>query len=190
MPAIINENADHHYATLKLKRGASNEELHAAYRRLALMHHPDKNKGNEEYATAKFQEVQRAFEALKESEGQVTASTPSAAQYEPTPEPTPTHSTEYRQRETPSWFDTNWGPNFDNRGWNDDNDKDWFDERGWRSRGSAFASQHPVSQHPPFGVFGRFFTQLPPMAPLESRVERNRRSSNWRETRRTFRLFA
>lgn len=46
-----------HCATLGIKRGASNEELNAAYRRLALMHHPDKNRGNEEVATAKFQEV-------------------------------------------------------------------------------------------------------------------------------------
>lgn len=53
---MTSENPDH-YATLGLRRGASDEELQAAYRRLALIHHPDKNKGNEEAATARFQKV-------------------------------------------------------------------------------------------------------------------------------------
>ncbi|KAI0465528.1 DnaJ domain-containing protein [Xylaria cf. heliscus] len=187
---MIPETPDH-CATLGIKRGASNEELHAAYRRLALIHHPDKNKGNEEVATAKFQEVQRAFEALRDTEEDVTQSTPGGAQWEDTRTATPTSN--HGEGDSFAWFDANWGPNFSRR-WNEDElrsasgrdrDADWFDERGWRSRGSAFTSQHPG-----FGVFGRLFTHLPPLPPLEIRVERNRRNNNWRETTRSFRLFS
>ncbi|KAI0436502.1 DnaJ domain-containing protein [Xylaria telfairii] len=178
-----------HCATLGIKRGASNEELHAAYRRLALKHHPDKNKGNEEVATAKFQEVQAAFEALRDTE-HVTQSTPGDAEWDTRSR----SSTSSDSSENYSWFDTNWGPSFGRR-WNEagdgrdasdkDDASDWFDERGWRSRGSSFTSQHPG-----FGVFGRLFTHLPPMQPLEVRLERNMRSTHWRETRRSFRLFS
>ncbi|KAI0459547.1 DnaJ domain-containing protein [Xylaria acuta] len=181
---MITETPDH-CATLGIKRGASNEELHAAYRRLALIHHPDKNKGNEEVATAKFQEVQRAFEALRETEEHVTHSTPGDDQWDT--RSTATASTNSSEENSSSWFDTNWGPNFGRR-WNEADerrDANWFDERGWRSRGSAFTSQHPG-----FGVFGRLFTHLPPLPPLEIRVELNRRSNNWRETTRSFRLFS
>ncbi|RYC56898.1 hypothetical protein CHU98_g9304 [Xylaria longipes] len=183
-----------HCATLGIRRGASNEELHAAYRRLALIHHPDKNKGNEEVATAKFQEVQRAFEALRrDAEEHLTQSTPGGAQRD-TRTTTSTPSTNNSQESSFAWFDTNWGPNFGRR-WNEADERrdasgragatDWFDERGWRSRGSAFASQHPG-----FGVFSRLFTHLQPLPPLEIRLERNRRNNNWRETTRSFRLFS
>ncbi|KAI1748178.1 DnaJ domain-containing protein [Xylaria castorea] len=185
------ETADH-CATLGIRRGASNEELHAAYRRLALIHHPDKNKGNEEVATAKFHEVQRAFEALKDTEEHVTHSTPGGAQWDTRTTATP--NTNKGEKNSFAWFDTNWGPNFGRR-WNEADERrdasgrvgaaDWFDERGWRSRSSAFTSQHPG-----FGVFGRLFTHLPPLPPLETRVEHNRQNSHWRETTRSYRLFS
>lgn len=57
---MASENQDH-YAALGVTRGASDKELQAAYRRLALLHHPDKNKGNEEAATARFQKVIMIF---------------------------------------------------------------------------------------------------------------------------------
>ncbi|TRX96940.1 hypothetical protein FHL15_002246 [Xylaria flabelliformis] len=179
-------------ATLGIRRGASNEELHAAYRRLALLHHPDKNKGNEEIATAKFQQVQRAFEALKDTEDHVTQSNPVGAQWDARPTATP--KTKNDETNSFAWFDTNWGPNFGRR-WNGADkrrdasgrvgDTDWFDEQGWRSRSSAFTSRHPG-----FGVFGQLFTHLPPLPPLEIRLERNRHNNNWRETTRSYRLFS
>lgn len=187
-PNTMRPETPDHCATLGIKRGASNEELHAAYRRLALMHHPDKNRGNEEVATAKFQEVQRAFEALKDTEENLPPpNVPVGAQWDARPTATPSCSNNNNGRESPSSsFDANWGPNFDNRRWNEA-DANWFDERGWRTRSTAFSSQHPG-----FGVFSRFFTQLPPMPPLDVRVERGRCSNNniWRETTRSFRLFA
>ncbi|GAP92994.1 hypothetical protein SAMD00023353_9900120 [Rosellinia necatrix] len=185
--------ADHpdHCATLGVKRGASNEELHAAYRRLALLHHPDRNRGNEEVATARFQEVQRAFEALRDTDERLAHSASESAQSDTTTTTTP--GTKSSGGDPFAWFDASWGPSF-SRKWNESAERreasstfgatDWFDEKSWRSRSSSSTSQHPG-----FGVFGRLFTQLPPMPPLETRVERNRRGNNWRETRRSFRLF-
>ncbi len=43
---------------------ASAEELHDAYRRLIKLHHPDRNGGSPE-STARFQEVQAAYEELR-----------------------------------------------------------------------------------------------------------------------------
>ena len=43
---------------------ASAEELHDAYRKLIKLHHPDRNGGSAE-STARFQEIQLAFEELR-----------------------------------------------------------------------------------------------------------------------------
>ncbi len=43
---------------------ASAEELHDAYRKLIKLHHPDRNGGSPE-STARFQEVQAAYEELR-----------------------------------------------------------------------------------------------------------------------------
>lgn len=48
-----------YYATLGVKPGASKEELKAAYKKLAMEHHPDRG-GDEE----KFKEVTEAYEVL------------------------------------------------------------------------------------------------------------------------------
>lgn len=48
-----------YYKTLGLERGASEDEVKRAYRKLASKHHPDK--GGD---TAKFQEIQAAYEAI------------------------------------------------------------------------------------------------------------------------------
>ena len=49
------------YQTLGVPKGASNEEIKKAYRKLASQHHPDKG-GN----TQRFQEIQSAYETLSD----------------------------------------------------------------------------------------------------------------------------
>ena len=48
-----------HYSTLGVPRGASQEEIKAAYRKLAMTHHPDKGGSPEE-----FQKLNNAYEVL------------------------------------------------------------------------------------------------------------------------------
>ncbi|KAI0548707.1 DnaJ domain-containing protein [Xylaria curta] len=60
----MNSETPNYYSTLEVHQGASKEELRAAYRRLARIYHPDKNNGNEEAATAKFQQLDEAFQTL------------------------------------------------------------------------------------------------------------------------------
>ncbi len=38
--------------------------VHAAYRKLAMTHHPDKNPDNRERAEAKFKEISEAYEVI------------------------------------------------------------------------------------------------------------------------------
>src|SRR4051794_5288138 len=53
------------YKVLGVAPGASSEELHDAYRRLVKVHHPDRNGGSAE-STRRFQEIQQAYEAIRE----------------------------------------------------------------------------------------------------------------------------
>jgi DnaJ-class molecular chaperone len=52
-----------YYSTLGLKRGASEEEIKKAYRKLAMQHHPDRG-GDQN----KFKEISTAYEALSDPE--------------------------------------------------------------------------------------------------------------------------
>ena len=52
------------YEVLGVRRGASSEELHDAYRRLVKRHHPDRNGGSAD-STRRFQEIQEAYEAVR-----------------------------------------------------------------------------------------------------------------------------
>jgi DnaJ family protein B protein 11 len=56
-----------YYDVLQVPKGASDEQIKRAYRKLALKYHPDKNQGNEE-ATRKFAEINNAYEVLSDEE--------------------------------------------------------------------------------------------------------------------------
>lgn len=51
-----------YYTTLGVPKGASQEEIKKAYRKLAHQHHPDKSGGNE----AKFKELNQAYQVLSD----------------------------------------------------------------------------------------------------------------------------
>ncbi|ROW10011.1 hypothetical protein VPNG_06573 [Cytospora leucostoma] len=55
-----------YYAELEIERSASPRELTSSYRRLALVHHPDRNPDNKEEATSRFQRLQLAYETLSD----------------------------------------------------------------------------------------------------------------------------
>src|SRR5512142_1566779 len=52
-----------YYEVLGVQRGASDEELKKAFRRLAMKHHPDRNPDNKE-CEAHFKEAKEAYEVL------------------------------------------------------------------------------------------------------------------------------
>ena len=55
-----------YYEVLGVTKGASEEEIKKAYRRLAMKYHPDRNEGNKE-AEAKFKEANEAYEVLSDA---------------------------------------------------------------------------------------------------------------------------
>lgn len=54
-----------YYHILGISRQASSQEIKAAYRRLALRYHPDKNPGSS-YAEDRFKEISHAYQVLKD----------------------------------------------------------------------------------------------------------------------------
>ena len=56
-----------YYEVLGVARGASEDDLKRAYRKLAMQFHPDRNQGNPE-AEGKFKEVSEAYDVLKDAE--------------------------------------------------------------------------------------------------------------------------
>jgi DnaJ-class molecular chaperone len=55
------------YDVLEIDRNATEEEIKKAYKKLAIVHHPDKNKGNPD-ADAKFKEISNAYSILSNPE--------------------------------------------------------------------------------------------------------------------------
>ncbi|XP_066254806.1 dnaJ homolog subfamily C member 21 [Euwallacea similis] len=57
-----------HYDILKVSKNADDAEIKAAYRRLALQWHPDKNPDDPNQAKLQFQEMQQAYEVLSDKQ--------------------------------------------------------------------------------------------------------------------------
>ena len=56
-----------YYETLGVARNSSDGDIKAAYRKLAMKHHPDRNPGNKE-SEEKFKEISEAYEILSDSQ--------------------------------------------------------------------------------------------------------------------------
>lgn len=54
-----------YYEVLGLEKGASEDEIKRAFRKLAIKYHPDKNQGNKE-AEEKFKEINEAYQVLSD----------------------------------------------------------------------------------------------------------------------------
>ncbi|KAK6129707.1 hypothetical protein DH2020_036573 [Rehmannia glutinosa] len=55
-----------YYDILKVERGATDDDLKRAYRRLAMKWHPDKNPNNKNEAEAKFKQISEAYDVLSD----------------------------------------------------------------------------------------------------------------------------
>ena len=56
-----------YYKTLGIQKGATEDEIKKAYKKLALKWHPDRNQDNKAQADKKFQEISEAYEVLSDS---------------------------------------------------------------------------------------------------------------------------
>jgi DnaJ family protein A protein 5 len=57
-----------YYELLGIEESANSDEIKKAFRRLALVHHPDKNKDDVEGATKRFAAIQQAYEVLSDDQ--------------------------------------------------------------------------------------------------------------------------
>lgn len=73
---------DKYYSVLKIKKGASQEEIRQAYRKQALLNHPDRHvDGDQALYTEKFQEIGEAYAKLSKTPS-ITLSGKSVNPYE------------------------------------------------------------------------------------------------------------
>ncbi len=61
-----------YYEVLGVSKSASSDEIKKAYRRLAMKHHPDRNKDDGGTSEKRFKEAKEAYEVLKDSEKKAT----------------------------------------------------------------------------------------------------------------------
>jgi DnaJ-class molecular chaperone len=61
-----------YYRLLGVDRFATIEEIKNAYKKLAMIYHPDRNIGKEEEAEAKFKEIRAAYDVLMERRNMFT----------------------------------------------------------------------------------------------------------------------
>ena len=54
-----------YYEVLGVSRSASADEIKKAYRRLAMKHHPDRNKDDSDGSEGRFKEAKEAYAVLK-----------------------------------------------------------------------------------------------------------------------------
>ena len=54
-----------YYSVLEIKKGASDDKIKKAYRKLAMQYHPDRNKGDTN-AENKFKDVSEAYAVLSD----------------------------------------------------------------------------------------------------------------------------
>ena len=57
-----------YYSILGVPRGASDDDIKKAYRKLAMQFHPDRNPGKEQWANEKFKAINEAFGVLGDPE--------------------------------------------------------------------------------------------------------------------------
>ena len=60
-----------YYEVLGVDRGADEQQVKSAYRKLAMQYHPDRNPGNQQ-AEEKFKEATEAYEVLKDPQKRQT----------------------------------------------------------------------------------------------------------------------
>lgn len=71
MPPSSSQTSDEkidYYALLEVEKTSSTADIRKAYRKLALKWHPDKNPGEQEFATKKFKKISEAYEVLSDDE--------------------------------------------------------------------------------------------------------------------------
>jgi len=71
MPAPDIKSSDY-YKVLGVERGASDNEIAKAYKKLALKYHPDKNPDNKEQAEENFKVITEAYEVLHDADKRKT----------------------------------------------------------------------------------------------------------------------
>ncbi|KAG8923251.1 hypothetical protein FRC02_011266, partial [Tulasnella sp. 418] len=57
-----------YYQILEVSEEATADEIRKSFRRLAIIHHPDKNPNDIEAATKKFASMQQAYEVLSDEQ--------------------------------------------------------------------------------------------------------------------------